>query len=106
MKEFYINAEYENFGWDIRIIERNPKTNKVAYVSNIKMTVAETSEIIPPSMTLNDDEIQSLINELWRNGIRPTNQVDEGGKLKIMKYHLEDMRRLVFKSNYTEDGKK
>jgi len=49
-----------------------------------------------PTFKMRDDEMQMLMDEMWRNGIRPT-EVGTAGQLDAMKYHLEDMRKLVFK---------
>ena len=40
---------------------------------------------------------QSLINELWSLGLRPTEAKYPQGELNATKAHLEDMRTLVFK---------
>lgn len=37
------------------------------------------------------------MDDLWRAGFRPTEGKGSAGALKAVEYHLEDMRRLVFK---------
>lgn len=50
----------------------------------------------PPLVTLSVDNTQSLFEELWRLGFRPSQAQDEyKGELKATKYHLEDMRKLA-----------
>ena len=41
--------------------------------------------------------IQDFFDELYRLGFRPTAEVEEPKAIKAIQYHLEDMRRLVFK---------
>jgi hypothetical protein len=38
-----------------------------------------------------------LVDELWICGVRPTEAAGSSGAIGAVKYHLEDMRRLVFK---------
>lgn len=49
-----------------------------------------------PTLRLSMEDAQTLMNDLWHCGIRPTDGVDSPGELKATKYHLEDMRKLVF----------
>lgn len=50
-----------------------------------------------PTLRLTHDEPQQLMNELWRCGIRPKNGEGTDAQVNALKYHLEDMRKLVFK---------
>lgn len=43
------------------------------------------------------DFLQALVDAAWDFGVRPKNAQDTGNELKATKYHLEDMRSLVFK---------
>ena len=48
-----------------------------------------------PTFKIGGDEVQWLMDEMWRSGIRPT-EVGTAGQVDSIKYHLEDMRKLVF----------
>ena len=48
-----------------------------------------------PLFYLNETSAQHLMNELWREGVRPSD-IGTAGHLESVKYHLEDMRKLVF----------
>ena len=50
-----------------------------------------------------DNAPQVLIDSLWDAGIRPTKGAGSAGAFDAVKYHLEDMRRLVFKPE-AKDG--
>lgn len=52
---------------------------------------------IPPASVLSITEAQALIDSLWDCGLRPTEGAGSAGSLSATKYHLEDMRALVFK---------
>lgn len=47
--------------------------------------------------TLSQKELQYLMDSMWRKGIRPSNGEGSVGEIGALKYHLEDMRKLVFK---------
>lgn len=56
-----------------------------------------TCEPLPTSVTLFRDQAQTLMDELWNCGLRPTEGTGSAGALKATERHLDDMRRLVFK---------
>lgn len=43
------------------------------------------------------ENAQSLMDELWQCGIRPSEGTGSAGALAATQKHLEDMRKLVFK---------
>jgi len=59
------------------------------------------NEIIPDDgiLKLKQEEVQLLMDDLWRCGVRPSSGIGSVGQLEAVKYHLEDMRKLVFKED-------
>lgn len=51
---------------------------------------------IQPFMEIGPEQAQELFNKLWQLGFRPKDGTGNGGHIEALKYHLEDMRRLVF----------
>jgi hypothetical protein len=49
-------------------------------------------------LQLTRDDAQQLLNELWRVGMRPRDGAGSLAHVDAQRAHLEDMRRLVFKS--------
>ena len=49
-----------------------------------------------PTLRLTPDEAQSIMNELWRVGIRPRDGAGSLAHVEATRAHLEDLRRLVF----------
>jgi len=102
MKEIRITPtpQYAGFGYELRIFDIE---NQVfSYAENIQMkSVTEENEgiYIDPVMTLTKNEVQKWLDELWELGIRPSNGSGDGNTIEATKYHLEDMRSLVFKKN-------
>lgn len=57
----------------------------------------ELGAFIEPCLRLPFETAQKLMNELWHAGVRPAQSIGTEGQTSAIKYHLEDMRRLVFK---------
>ena len=53
---------------------------------------------VPVCMELSYEDASQLMTELWDSGVRPQ-AVGTTGELQAVKYHLEDMRKLVFSEN-------
>ena len=52
---------------------------------------------IPKALPLDQKEAESLMDALWRAGIRPTRCADsEKGQLEAVRDHLKDMRQIAF----------
>lgn len=65
-------------------------------VQNITVRTVGAGERVDPAFTLNIDDAQTLMDDLWRAGLRPTEGAGSAGSLAATERHLEDMRRLVF----------
>lgn len=50
-----------------------------------------------PTFSINQNEAQALIDELWQCGLRPSEGTGSAGALAATQKHLDDMRTLVFK---------
>lgn len=50
-----------------------------------------------PSFSLDFRQAQSLMDQLWQCGLRPSEGTGSAGALAATQKHLEDMRTLVFK---------
>jgi hypothetical protein len=56
----------------------------------------EASDYVKPIARLTETECQVLMDSLWSVGIRPTEGAGSAGAMAAVRYHLEDMRKLVF----------
>lgn len=52
----------------------------------------------PSFCELTKQEAQILMDDLWLCGLRPSEGTGSAGSLKATQNHLDDLRRLVFKS--------
>ncbi len=51
-----------------------------------------------PAIMVEDDILQSLMDQLWRLGIKPSDYVDNRGQVTAMAEHISDMRMVVKKA--------
>lgn len=51
-----------------------------------------------PSLSISMTDAQTLMDDLWQAGLRPTEGTGSAGSLAATERHLQDMRRLVFDS--------
>jgi hypothetical protein len=63
---------------------------------NVEMKHHTQGEVTSPFMSLQPEEGQQLIDELYAVGLRPSQERGSAGQLDAVKFHLEDMRKLVF----------
>lgn len=72
-----------------------------AYVKNVEFQMVEPGEGIPPSVEptfrLGPQDAQTLMDELWRCGLRPAEGSGTAGAMRAVEKHLDDMRAIVGK---------
>lgn len=73
------------------------QTGRITVVENMVLRVIEPTGAIEPTFHMQVDHAQQLMDELWLAGLRPTAGAGQAGAIDAVKFHLEDMRRLVFK---------
>ncbi len=79
------------------------KENGKSYVgSPLEMKAIKRGEIVTPTARLGSVAMQGLFNEMWRAGFRPKDGTGNSGHVEALKYHLEDMRKLVFVTTETK----
>lgn len=64
--------------------------------TDIKLELHKQGDYTSPFMSLYPEEAQQLMNEMYDAGLRPSQSAGSAGQLDAVKYHLEDMRKLVF----------
>lgn len=89
-----VNSEPWHRGVEFLITKREGQKFLAAKLEFIEVNEACT---IDPSGRLNTGDAQTLMDDLWRAGLRPTEGAGSAGALAATQRHLEDMRMLVFK---------
>jgi len=76
--------------------QRHPSSVSVAEPMIMKDTPIEIEPA--PAAIITPTTAQQMMDELWNIGVRPSEGSGSAGQLASVKYHLEDMRKLVFKT--------
>ena len=84
-----IRQKYEVYIRD----ESNPRQFSVG--QPIEFTPIDEGEWHGPAAELEYDEAVQLMNELWRVGIRPTDQLSTSGEKEAMAEHIKDLRKVL-----------
>ncbi len=89
----------KGFGVDLYITEGNRRYLAVAGPILMERKERESFDQIEPCITFDrQDDMQDLMDDLWRMGLRPSARSDEyKAQLESVTGHLNDMRALVFK---------
>lgn len=66
-------------------------------VKEILLERTEENVCVAPSFVLSNQNAQTLMDDLWNSGFRPTEGSGSAGALRATERHLEDMRTLVFR---------
>lgn len=104
MSSFRVHNEYSIRHNQFRtlVARYDLRQRKSEYLSWNWLDVPEAT-IIPDECWLHQDEhesnafLQAMLDLAWSRGLKPANYKDENPQLEAVKYHLEDMRSLVFK---------
>jgi len=80
------------------IAGRQKATDGYFYLSGVHGVVKSEGLSVEPFLTLQPETIQDFFNQLWQLGFRPKDGTGNSGHIDALKYHLEDMRKLVFKT--------
>lgn len=68
----------------------------IAEPIRLRATTAADEGIAPaPMLTLRPEEAQTLMDQLWDCGLRPSEGTGSAGALAATQSHLNDMRRIV-----------
>lgn len=98
--QFFVERSIFQRGIKLHMAEISGKTMAAAYSITFK-EVEQGSARETPLLDLREEDAQQLMDELYHAGVRPSQAAGSAGQIDAVKYHLEDMRRLVFKKGET-----
>lgn len=102
---FKLRSGYELFSDSQAFLLEEIGIKTSDFISPRRIVTALTVEevkiggFVEPSFRLESREVQELFDDLWKQGFRPKDGTGNGGHVEAIKYHLEDMRRLVFSAS-------
>ena len=68
-----------------------------AYGVSVTMETKKPGLVVEPTLRIGMAEAQTLMDDLWNAGLRPTEGAGSAGSLRATEAHLNDMRALAFK---------
>lgn len=69
----------------------------IVNVAEITLKEIKRGQVIRPTFSMNMNDAQALMDDLWSAGIRPTEGSGSAGSLRATEKHLSDMRMIVGK---------
>jgi len=107
MKEYFIRIDnsYERLGLEIRIGYYDKQARKGYVFVGREIKEVDEFEQFPVSLYIpipypgGEEIARGLLDGLIKQGIQPTQPIKNTQELEAVKYHLEDMRKIVFKPN-------
>lgn len=84
-------------GWDLFLTEATRDGAMYLAAPPQMSTVSDGELLVNPTMQVSDATVQELMDELWRQGVRPRNGAGSAGQLLALENHLDDIRALCVK---------
>ena len=81
---------------NVQVLISAVQGRNLAVAAPILFQPIEPDQIAQPQLELNTSDAQSLMDQLWACGLRPTEGSGSAGALSAVQAHLADFRRLVF----------
>lgn len=78
------------------VLFQKNETGELYAAAPVVLNKRVTFEIIEPTLRLEHDEAQFLMDQLWQCGLRPSEGSGSAGSLAATERHLADMQRIAF----------
>jgi hypothetical protein len=88
---------YYGLGFSLRLFSVDQAKQKAYAVKDLELDEIEDGFLMPPIASIQPQEVQQLMDELWVAGLRPSEGVASTGQLEAMNAHVNDMRTIAFK---------
>lgn len=85
---------WESGSLELKIGKR--EDSKRFYATSITFEEIRRGEMIPSLLNMQPEEAQELMDALFAAGVRPSREFGQSSQIESIKFHLEDMRKLVF----------
>ena len=91
------NGFTRSFG--LHMATLNSETGRFSGARRMEFVELQDGEFLgEAAVTIQADEIQALMDELWSAGFRPSEGTGSAGAMAAVQAHLADMRELVFRA--------
>ncbi|NBW23759.1 MAG: hypothetical protein EBR82_89020 [Caulobacteraceae bacterium] len=65
---------------------------------SIQMEEKPAGVMVEPTVRISINEAQTLMDDLWNCGLRPTEGTGSAGAMKAVESHVNDLRKIAFKA--------
>ncbi|MEM6885418.1 MAG: hypothetical protein AAF571_10330 [Verrucomicrobiota bacterium] len=89
--EMRVQAAPWKRGYDLYLMDRESKT----IAKDVVFEKVEEGYVRPPTLTVSETSAQTLMDDLWASGVRPTEGAGSAGAMRATEKHLSDMRAIV-----------
>lgn len=90
----FVNRNPSMAGFEIWVVHRE-YSGALSVMAPGAFRPEEEAGMAEPTLRLRPEAIQSLMDELWNQGVRPTTN-ESAGQFAAQGRHLEDMRKIAF----------
>jgi len=97
MRNFNLQREPFGRGLSMYLSEPSAVPNSIAIATNIMFETIKDHSITPALMSIDMNEAQQLMDELWHCGVRPTEGSGSAGAMRAVENHLADLRKITNK---------
>ena len=109
-----VNQKPGKFGVDIYIMQVDKLGKHISVAQPVEFVFKEVKKEdefkIKPTIELGpffaDDFLKALVEAAKENGLKPEEDYVMKGKLEATRYHLEDMRKIVFGKEKNDETKR
>jgi hypothetical protein len=92
--DFHVQRDPSMRGVRLYVTQRDPRTGDVSTVRPLVVEKVPDGEMIPTAACITYEAADRLIDQLWKEGFRPTDIKDDSGQIEAMKEHIKDLRRI------------
>jgi hypothetical protein len=64
---------------------------------SVTMQDHDPATVVEPTLRIDMDAAQTLMDDLWQAGLRPTDGAGSAGAMRATEKHLHDMRKIAFR---------
>jgi hypothetical protein len=101
-----IRAQNGNWYESIELFGRDRTPGDIpADITQIIFEQRDNAVLVEPFLKLTREAAQTLLDDLWHCGLRPSDGTGSVGQLQATEKHLEDMRRIAFQFIGTQEKK-
>lgn len=82
----------------------NGRVKETRFAEKLALSEHEEGSLVQPFTSIDPTTAQGLMDSLWECGVRPTEGKGSAGAMMATQGHLDDLRKILFKTLNIEQG--